>query len=326
MYAQQECLGQTLPDQQAQRVRDRWSNTAHADMRQLDEGRRLGLVLGGGGGRGGAHLGMLSVLAELQVPIDGSSIGGVIGVFYAAGFSSDQIEQIFPSTAIWRIATGDPTRTGLIGTRKIAALLQEFLGERTFDDLHIPCAVMATDLVKGCAVMLNQGPLVSALLATIALPGIFPPLPLDTQLLADGSILNNLPVDVARHMGAQRVIAVELTRTFQPFGLHSEVPDNLLARLSLRPRQLLIAHRALDLLLTHATALRLAQHPPDLYLQPDVRYIDLLDMARPVEGRRIGEATARAARSELLRLRAWRISSPGVRTSRRVYTGPPETP
>lgn len=282
---------------------------------QPEEPQRVGLVLSGGGGKGGAHLGVLAVLAELDVPIDlivGSSIGGAVGVLYAAGLSLDEIEQAFRDVALRRIALPDPTRTGLIGARKREQILVNLLGDRTFADLHIPCAVVATDLVSGCEVVIDQGPLVPAIMATTAVPGLFPPVVSAQQVLADGSILNNVPVDVAKRRGAQRVIAVELSNpdALPRFELHVTVPGNPLERLTLTPRQLAVANRALDLLMAQAAALRLAQHPPAVLLRPEVSHISMLDMARAEESRRIGEESARAAIPELLALRDWRLPPP----------------
>ena len=277
---------------------------------QPEAPRRLGLVLGGGGGKGGAHLGVLAVLEELDVPIDllvGTSVGA-IGVMYAAGLSLAELEQFFRQTELRRIAAADPLRAGLIGSRKREALTARLLGERTFADLPIRCAVVAADLVTGHEVVIGQGPLVPALLATSAIPGVFPPVVRGDELLVDGGLLNNLPVDVAERMGAQRIIAVQLTGDLPRFELPTD-PANGLARLTRPPRHLAVLSRALAILIAQAD-LRPLQRPPALLLRPDVRHIGTLDMTRPSEGRHAGEAAARAATTELLALRSWRLESP----------------
>ena len=275
---------------------------------QPDAPRRLGLVLGGGGGKGGAHLGVLAVLEELGVPIDiivGTSVGA-LGVMYAAGVSLADLERFFRQTELRRIAAADPLRAGLIGPRKREALTVELLGERTFADLPIACAVIAADLVSGREVVLDQGPLVPALLATTAIPGVFPPVVRDDELLVDGGLLNNLPVDVARRMGAQRIIAVQLSEDLPGFALPTD-PAAAVTRLTHWPRHLAVLRRSLDVLMAQAD-LRPLQHAPALLLRPDVRHIATLDMTHPEEGRRAGEDTARAAAAELLALREWRLS------------------
>jgi NTE family protein len=273
------------------------------------ETRRLGLVFGGGGGKAAAHLGILQVLEELDMPIDlmvGASAGGAVAILHAAGVDYATIREIFRSSALRRIALPDPTRTGIFGQRRREELLTRHLGDRTFADLPIPCAVVATDLVSGTVVTINEGPLVPALLATTALPSIFPPVQYEGMLLADGGIINNLPVDVARALGADKVIAVELSDAVPGFALQPIEIENPIARLTLAPQQLAIAQRALGLLVARATELHLQQFPPDLLLQPAVADIPTLDLANPERGEMAGLQAARDAAGELADLRLWR--------------------
>lgn len=286
-----------------------WS-TAAAPM---EEPRRVGVVFGGGGGKGCAHIGVLATLESLQMPIDlmvGTSAGGAVALLYAAGISLDQIEQVFRENALRRIATPDPARTGLVGSRKREALITRLLGDRSFDDLRIPCAVVTVDLISGNEVIINEGSLATAILATTALPGIFPPVVRGEQMLVDGGVRNNLPVDVAEQLGAQRVIAVDLSDAPPDFSLSTEIPNNPLARLTLAPRQLAIANRALALLIDQVNAMRLAKYPPAVHLRPGVGHIDMLDMSRTEEGRQAGEVAAAAALDELIALRDWRLALP----------------
>jgi NTE family protein len=281
------------------------------------EPRRIGLALGGGGGKGAAHLGVLQVVEELGLPIDlivGTSAGGAVAVLYAAGLTLDEIHEVFRAMSLRRIALPDPTRTGLIGQRRREEFLTRLLGDRTFADLRIPCAVTAVDLISGKLVVIDEGSLVEALLATTSLPGIFPPLMRDEMILADGGILDNLPVDVARARGAGRVIAVELNDAVPGFSLLPAVADNPLARLTLAPQQFAVASRALSLLMNHTTALQLRECPPDLLLSPAVADIPTLDMSNPEKGRVVGMATAKAAEEQLLELRAWRLEEPPAAT------------
>jgi NTE family protein len=272
-------------------------------------GRRLGLVLGGGGGKGGAHLGVLAVLEEHGVAPDmivGTSIGGAIGVLYAAGHSIPAIAEIFRGSALRRIASPDPSRMGLFGNHRRQQMLERIFGDRTFEQLPLPCAVVAADLLSGEEVVISSGPIVPALLASTAIPSIFTPVPLGERLLADGGILNNVPTNVARELGAERMIAVELTGVTTAFAVPTAAPVNPLLRLTLAPRQFAIAARAIALLIAQATAARLAQCPPDLLIQPDVGALPTLDMNNPAVGFKLGAAATRAERSKLLELRDWR--------------------
>ncbi|MEN9936312.1 MAG: hypothetical protein RLZZ387_2891 [Chloroflexota bacterium] len=291
-----------------------------------EEPRRIGLVLGGGGGKGGAHLGVLAALEQLEVPIDliaGTSIGGAVGVLYAAGLSVEEIGRAFTGFTLRRIATPDPSRTGLLGSRKREAFLRELLGDRTFADLRVPCAVTTVDLASGRVVVIDEGPLVPALMATTALPGIFPPVVRGDEVLCDGGTLNNLPIDVVERMGAGRVVAVQLVDSGEGWTLSFATPTGPLARLTVAPRQFELAQRAVAVMVAHATEMELRQHPPALLLKPDVGEIGILDMARPDAGLRAGASVALAAEEELCKLRAWRLAVElGVPDERELLSAP----
>ncbi len=290
----------------------RWITNIRERLQQpvpVTETRRIGLALSGGGGKGAAHIGVLQVIQELDIPVDlivGTSAGGAVAVFYSAGFDLATIQNIFRRSALRRIATPDLTGTGIIGQRRREKMLYRLLGDRTFADLTIPCAVVTTDLISGEMVVLHEGPLVPALLATTALPALFPPVPYGDRLLADGGILNNLPVDVAYEMGAQRVIAVDLRDARASFSLQPEENDRLLARFMSAPKQFAVAQRALGLLMAEATELRLQRYPPDVLIQPDVAAIPTLDLSTPEKGYATGLKAAREMAGELIDLRLWR--------------------
>jgi NTE family protein len=271
--------------------------------------RCLGLVLGGGGGKGGAHLGVIAAMEELGLPIDlivGASAGGTLGALYAAGYSVGEIALAFGGARIWKLFERDPSGMGLLGARRVRAILEELLGECTFDQLVIPCAVVTTDLVSGREVVIDNGPIVEALLATMAFPGIFPPLQRDGMLLADGGIVNNLPVDVAYARGAQKVIAVDLGAVCENF---VPEPGGTLSWLNPLPSlPLTVANRGLAVLMAQLTHYRLAASPPDLLLRPKVEQIPTLDLSRINDPacHAIGEAVVRAAINDLLALCEWR--------------------
>jgi NTE family protein len=283
----------------------------------------LGLALGGGGGKGGAHLGVLAALETLGLPIDrlaGTSIGGLIGVLYAAGHGVDAIERAMSGQSLWRLFGRDPDQLGLSGNAQLRALLTALLGERTFADLAIPAAVMTTDLVTGRAVLLDRGPVVEAILATMALPGLLPPIERDGQLLADGGIVDNLPVGAARALGARKVIAVALDAAGVDFALEP-VREGLLGWLAPQARRpLALADRGLTLLLAQQTRHRLERMPLDLLLTPRVANLGTIGMAQLAEGRAAGAAAAREALGALHALRAWRGTDPrrGARSDARA--------
>jgi NTE family protein len=208
---------------------------------------RIGLVLSGGGARGVAHIGVLKVLEEQHVPIDaiaGTSMGAVVGGLYASGLSAREIEAIMTSLN-WQEAFRDlPPREDLtlrrkqedqnflvkfpLGIRGGKVLLPKGLiqGQRlnqilrrltlpmaritNFDELPTPFRALATDLETGAAVTLDSGDLTSAMRASMSAPGVFAPVERDGRLLVDGGISENLPVDIARAMGVDILIVVDV--------------------------------------------------------------------------------------------------------------------
>ncbi len=209
---------------------------------------RVGLVLGGGGARGLAHVGVLQVLEAQGVHVDavaGTSMGAIIGGLYAAGYSASQIEQIALGIDWERVFSDDAARQqramqrkqddrlGLIGAsaglkdgklvlpagiltgQQISLLLQKlFLPRadvRDFDRLPIPFRAVATDIVTGEAVIMRQGNLAEAIRASMNVPGIFAPVEWKGHQLVDGGLVNNLPVTVMRQMGVDYIIAVPVS-------------------------------------------------------------------------------------------------------------------
>jgi len=171
----------------------------------------IGLVLGGGGARGYAHIGVLQALAEHDcqpVAISGCSMGGLIGAFLAAGHQPDDMLALLNNTNFLNLL-GMGARGGLLGSGKLEHMLRQHLPER-FEDLSLPLAVTTVDVQRGELVILRSGDLVSALLASAALPGILAPIVRDGRYLIDGGLLNNLPVDVIKTMTLEPIIAVDV--------------------------------------------------------------------------------------------------------------------
>ncbi|WP_298931602.1 patatin-like phospholipase family protein [uncultured Ramlibacter sp.] len=204
------------------------------------------LVLSGGGARGAAHVGVLKALEEMRIPIDciaGTSMGSIVGGSYASGTSIADMEATIATMSTRLLFKDQPPReerairlkrddqTNLaapeIGLRDgqfllpmgvvsgiqletVLRRLSKVHGFRRFDELPIPFRAVATDLVTGKPVVLRQGELASAMRASMSVPAAIDPVPLDGHLLVDGGLTNNLPVDVARAMGADIVIAVNL--------------------------------------------------------------------------------------------------------------------
>lgn len=174
----------------------------------------VGLALSGGAVRGAAHVGVLQVLEREGIVADvvaGTSVGSLVGAAYAAGLPAEKISHAFRS-ARWpklaRIALR--SHYSLFDTRPMGEMIRRTLGIDTFEELRRPFAAVACDILTGEQVVFRSGPLGPALRASSAVPGVFPPVELDGRLLVDGSVVNNLPVSVARQMGANFVIAVDI--------------------------------------------------------------------------------------------------------------------
>ena len=183
------------------------------------KGLKIGLALGGGSARGLAHVGVILALEAYNIPIDiiaGTSIGSVIGGLYASGATIRQLEEVAlsikKSKTLFMIDPVFP-HSGLISGDRIEKMLNQFsLKDKTFDDLGISFAAVATDVESGAKVILNQGKVIDAVRASIAIPGIFTPLKYQDYYLVDGGVVDPVPVDVVQMMGADIIIAVSLAK------------------------------------------------------------------------------------------------------------------
>jgi NTE family protein len=175
---------------------------------------KIGLALGSGGARGFAHLGVIKVLRDEGIPIDmiaGSSMGAMVGCFYGAGLDVDRLYKL--SRAFKRKYYLDFTvpKMGFIAGKRVKELIRIFTHGKEIQDLDIPVAVVATDLVSGEKVVFKEGSIADAVRASIAIPGIFTPEKLGGRLLIDGGVIDRIPVSVVKEMGADIVIAVDVS-------------------------------------------------------------------------------------------------------------------
>ena len=173
-------------------------------MADEPDGERLkvGLVLGGGGAKGAAEIGALKVIEEVGIPIDyiaGTSIGSIVGGLYAMGTSSHQLDSLFVNQD-W---------VGLF-TNNVRDFLFRVTRQKHFDELEIPFRCVAADINNNEEVVMSQGLVCDAMRASMSIPGVFKPVIQDGRMLMDGGLLNNLPVDVVKAMGADVVIAIDL--------------------------------------------------------------------------------------------------------------------
>jgi NTE family protein len=287
---------------------------------------RIGLVLSGGGARGAAHVGVLKVLEQLHIPIDaiaGTSMGAVVGGLYASGLSPREIESIMTSLD-WQDAFRDrPPREDLTFRRKQED--QNFLvkfplgirGSRiqlpkgliqgqklnqtlrrltlpvatvaNFDQLPTPFRAVATDLESGDAVIMNSGDLTSAMRASMSAPGVFSPVERDGRLLVDGGIAENVPIDVAREMGVDILIVVDVGTPLLKRDKLSSAP--------------VISNQMLAILIQHNSRVQLAKMTPnDVLVEPALGDTSAFDFGIVKRVIATGEIAGHAAESRLAQL------------------------
>ncbi len=287
---------------------------------------RIGLVLSGGGARGAAHVGVLKVLEELHVPIDyiaGTSMGAIIGGLYASGMSAEEIEKALAEVD-WADVLRDDTRrtelsfrrkledrdflirsdigyrdgqvqmpTGLLQGQKLLLLLKRLTrpvaGIGDFDNLPIPYRAVATDIATGHEVVIDHGDLALAMRASASIPSVFAAVEMGGRLLVDGGVSDNLPVKVARDMGADIIIAVDIST---PLSKQEEITTAIavadqLTTIMTRSN----TERSLKLL-----------GPKDLLLIPKLGTLGTADFVDSMKAVPIGEAEARRHRAALARL------------------------
>lgn len=281
--------------------------------------QRLGLALGSGAARGLAHIGVLKVLEAEKITIDciaGTSIGAFIGALYAAGTPIDRMEDVARNVD-WRqlarlIGPSLPT-TSLLDGRKVARFISELIPARSFEELRLPLAITATDVETGEQLVIRKGGLVEALQAALAFPGIFPPVQVGQRFLVDGGLVNPVPIDVARTLGATQVIGVcaipevekrptetslalknsrnpktpllsvfnsgsveRLLREIWPSSDHQEEPHP--EESDRRPPNILrVCAQSIAIMENEINALRMSRYDADILIRPDLNGLNLLD-------------------------------------------------
>jgi len=287
---------------------------------------KVALVLSGGGARGFAHIGVLRALQELRIPVDfvvGTSMGSVVGGAFAAGSSVEQLEQLVRRTD-WNAVVADrPPRDQLAYRRReedlllpsrielgarldgvtlppaaagnealelaLTRVLPHGARDKPVDLLQLPFRSVASDLVTGELVELRDTPLFLAMRASLAVPGVFAPVRVNQRLLVDGGLVRNLPVDVAREMGADIIIAVNV-------GTPLAQEKELVSAVS-------VAQQMLQILTEQNVQRSLKElRPGDILLAPDLGGIGFLDFGSHDRAMKEGEAAVRAMSDKLVQL------------------------
>ncbi len=242
---------------------------------------RVGLALGGGFARGIAHIGVLKVLEQNNIPIDficGTSVGALLAAAYACGTPLEQMERQASATRFKDFARWTISWLGLASNHRLESLLHRLSSSTRFEETRIPLAIAATDLVTGEPVYFTQGELGPALRASCAYPGLFLPVEHQGRILVDGFLVAAVPVDAVRRMGADFVIAVYL---------EAAPPDH-------KPKNMAdIIGRSFAILQRHAQ--QDWRERADLVIEPNVKHFLWDDFEKTRELITAGEAAARAA-------------------------------
>jgi NTE family protein len=250
------------------------------------EGKKIGLALGGGGALGAAHIGVLKALQEsgIQVGcISGTSAGALVASLYAFGKNWEELAEIAKQIKWMEISKLSLSRYGLLSNEKLRVLLKESIGEVCIENAQIPLAIVATDIATGEEVVLYEGDVAKAVMASTCIPGIYVPIEMEGRLLVDGGIVENVPVSPLKKLGADVIIGVNLNA-----GRRKHKPKNIIE----------VLLRSFDFMLKAAT--RLQAEWADLIIAPDLTEYSMYDMNRTEDLLEEGYRAARRSLKEYL--------------------------
>jgi len=309
--------------------------------------KKIGLVLGSGGMRGMAHISVIEYLNSLGINPDlvaGASIGSIIGALYCAGKMDDFKRDFFSMSKAQVVKYFYPalSKSGLLNADKIIGYLKKYIpDDALIEELKIPLAIVATDYASGTAVVFRKGKILTAIRASISIPGVFIPVSYNGSLLVDGGVINPLPIDVAKEMGAETIIAVNL----QPAVHKRHIPgaekkkasasgisllnpkyvemikrswkldmkNNWLSSwLELRdkkkiqkkemPNMLDIMMQTLHILMYQNTQFTLLHHKPDVLIEPDLIDVSWLDFSKSKNALEEGARACESVHDKLLEI------------------------
>jgi len=242
----------------------------------------IGLALGGGFARGFAHLGVLKVLEQNHIPVShiaGTSVGSIFVAAYAIGAPLARILAVSRTIRFRDFARWSVSRLGLASNHRLGDLIDRVFDSKHFEDMKIPLAVVATDLVSGDPVIFRQGPLVEAIRASCAYPGLFEPIQIGTRCLADGGLVAPVPTLAALQLGAKIVLGVSLGTQDGS----RAAPKNIFQ----------VVARAVSAAQKNQTDTW--ERHADLVIRPDVQTMAWDDFDRVNDAIEAGEAAARSA-------------------------------
>jgi len=246
----------------------------------LGRTKKVGLVLGGGAARGDAHIGVIKVLVENKIPIHciaGTSSGALFGALFSGGMNPYDMAKQARQTDWMKLVSFKLSLAGPVLGEGIEKLVIDNIGNKNIEDLRIPLTIIATDLKTGERVVINHGNIAKAVHASSAIPGVFSPVQFQGRLLADGLVVDNVPVEAARAMGADFIIAVDV------------IPNVVLDGWS--PNMLNVIERAIDINCRRAS--EAAKTTADIVIEPISKNISPRALDRSDELIKMGEEAAK---------------------------------
>ncbi len=273
---------------------------------------KLGLALGGGGAKGIAHVGVLRVLERARVPIHciaGTSAGAIVGALYAAGKTPDEIEQLMRRLKLRDWLARDASGMGLFSTDGFRRVIESAIGaDARIEHLPRRFAAVAVEMESQREVVFDVGRVADAVCASCAFPIVLAPAQFGGRHYLDGGLLNPVPFDVPRRLGAERVLAVDLAADEPSFTAHPAAlrrPEAILFRFIFTAEQqkiFRVGARAISIMTQPARTLKQMQTPPDLTIYPDVQKIGLVDFDLMDISLVAGETAMRDALPQLERI------------------------
>jgi NTE family protein len=279
----------------------------------------IGLALGGGVARGFSHIGVIKVLQRNGIEpsiVAGTSIGAVVGAAYLAGKLDDLTDWATSLNRMGILSFMDfrVRGAGMMGGNRLRKLLDANFKDMKIQDLERPFVAIAADLNTGHEIWLRQGNIVDAITASFALPGVFPPVHINHRMLADGALVNPVPVSTTLALGARMTIAVDLntdtigkTAQFEKQGYNNvagfdlfderDVPKEKQAELK---SMFGVMFSALGIMNDRMTRSRLAGDPPDVHIKPLIGHIGMLEFDRAEELIALGEEAAEKALPDII--------------------------
>lgn len=243
---------------------ERFKDLLHGILdNQKDTSPKIGLALGSGAALGSAHIGVLKALEEHNIKpayIAGTSIGAMVASLYAFGMSVDAIEEVALSLDWLDISGISLSKMGLLTNDELGQMLDNKLGDVTFDQAEIKLAVVATDISTGEKVIIREGKVSEAVKASTCIPVIFEPVEIDGRLLVDGGLLESVPISALKEMGAEQIIAVDV-KAYRKYKRPEDIID--------------VLNNSLDMALIHLARVRVED--ADIMIQPNLEEYSRVD-------------------------------------------------